>query len=647
MAKKLPPRIVRVDGGRVTSRSAATLSPNEVRRSDNAEYRPNDPRLWSCPGRAAFSAAESGPVIGGAFLQFENTPDLILIRTEDLIRSAGIALTGTFATRASGLQLAAGVDSVYFEGEYFLLDGVNRNRVVTDGASVSVHGMLYNSAAPALARDGGAATGFVLGSGKKIYYWIEERVKNASGVVVRRSAEIGTTLATLTGDGSTDKPRITRPGLQPSTTHWALFATETDGVFPIGNEVAEVAAATTFIDDDRTGTNPGPPSGADYEQFSVNEAGVVQAYAKFGEPPVATTGDVFENSIVLNDVSNRGAVVFSHYGQPHAFPASNVMRVGDTKFSDEVTLIRRVGKTLLIGCKDSIWRVPRIPRADDQSFDPQLAREQVHDHHGIAGPLGADTFDFGEGLRLAYVSRYGVHVTDSRQWDAVSDDMDWENEVELERVEQFVLRNDPARYRLVLFYTPKGGTRNTKAMYLYYHPSHAKSTSDESGGGNLRLKMSGPRDCAFGVRNAFLATINAKRRLLLCGEDGVLYVHDEGNVDEDGEVPSYVVETGEIFPAGVLRETNQKELAVHHAATPGETLNVSAITRARKRKDDVRTRTVGLEREELGSVFHELTYESVVLGVSRTSAASAGDPVAVDFFALDIEPTDDVEGAHG
>lgn len=120
--------------------------------------------------------------------------------------------------------------------------------------------MKDNQTAPTISRDAGSGIGFTLDSGKKMTYWIEERVKDGAKIL-RRNDETGAKVVVLTGDGTNDKPVITRPSpANPDATHWALFATATDETWPSGAEIAEVPIATTTIEDTRVGTNPPIPS---------------------------------------------------------------------------------------------------------------------------------------------------------------------------------------------------------------------------------------------------------------------------------------------------------------------------------------------------------------------------------------------------
>lgn len=138
------------------------------------------------------------------------------------------------------------------------------NRVTQDILLDST--MLDNTAAPTISRDAGAGIGFTLATGMTITYWVEERVKDSGGNIIKRNFAPSTTTVKLTGDNTNDKPVVTRPAtVNADTTHWALFGTATDGAYPRGTEIGEVAIATTTIEDTRTGNNPALGSGTAYE----------------------------------------------------------------------------------------------------------------------------------------------------------------------------------------------------------------------------------------------------------------------------------------------------------------------------------------------------------------------------------------------
>lgn len=148
--------------------------------------------------------------------------------------------------------------------------GWSFNRVTADITMSS--NMKNNAAAPTISRDAGVGIGFTLDAGTILYYWIEERVKVGNQIIRRNFAPVSTVVQ-LTGDGTNDKPVITRPTqVNADATHWCLFSTglsQTAGpnAWPDGAELAEAPIATTTIEDLRIGNNvaiPGPnnPSGA-------------------------------------------------------------------------------------------------------------------------------------------------------------------------------------------------------------------------------------------------------------------------------------------------------------------------------------------------------------------------------------------------
>ena len=145
------------------------------------------------------------------------------------------------------------------------------NRITQDISVDST--MPDNTAAPTLGRDTGVGVGFVLTTGRTIDYWVEERVKSGDTILKRNYAPAATKV-TLTGDGTTDKPVITRPATKGAdTTHWALYGTAAGQVYPNGAQLGEVAIATTTIEDTRTGNDPLLPDPAVlYEPYDFSLA---------------------------------------------------------------------------------------------------------------------------------------------------------------------------------------------------------------------------------------------------------------------------------------------------------------------------------------------------------------------------------------
>lgn len=613
----MPMRRVMFNQGLVTSKDAAFLGEGELSLATDAMYKPNDPAIWKVPGRSEFNqTAEVGTLIGVRFLQFDpahgsDGGNLLVASVGTTLRTAPAAPVGTFATAESGLTAgSSSLDSAHYNNQHVLFDGVNLNRVVSSDGTVSLQGMLENTTAPTVSRDAGGGAGFILTTGLEIIYWVEERVKVGSDII-KRNAETGDTIVTLVGDGSTDKPVITRPAVMNSeATHWALYATSTSGVFPVGAEIAEVEIATTTIEDTRTGTDPAFPSGESYELLSVDIAGVTANVAKHGPVPISTTGDILEDSVVMNDMTNRSLVRYTVPDDIHSCPAINFIRF-ETKEADEVVLIRTMGQIQIIGLRDSIWRLETLPRPEDASFQIERVKALIHDNHGVVGPKAADLFSFGSGMRLAYVSVAGVMATDGYSWDVLSDDLKWNGEVSIAALHRAVLINNPVMYRLELYVPSEQSGFNNIAYYLHYHPSHTKQTSY-----GLRCKITGPIHVA--AKDACRVSLSGDRIIFTANRNGKLYREGAGSTDQSGAGGiQFAVKTGDHYFNQVGGEARVKRWWVHHTAAHGRTATASLTMRNSEEDDVTVSESINISRREPTAAYHNGHAEAFQFGVAN------------------------------
>ncbi len=635
----MPP--ILVSGGRVNSRDASRLQAGELRTAQDAYYKPYDTAIWKIGGRAAFnSSAESVALVGGAFAEFDSGGTNLFValgRGATAYRKATAGATGSFSdlTGFDGsnyalLGTATILDSTHYANEHVLMNGVDRNRVVRSGATQMFHSMLIATTAPSLAAHTG--TGFTLSTGKVIRYWIEERVKDAAGAILKRSASALVTTVALTGTGATEKPRVFRPvQLNPDATHFAVLATATDGVFPVGAEIGEATITTLYIDDTRTTADPALPGGTAYQTITATIAGTPFTVPKNGPAPISSTGDIFEDSLLMNDASDPSVVLYSVDDAIHAVPSINKFRIGDVKRRDEVVVIRTLDNVAIILGRDAVYRLNTLPRAGiDSMFSPERVKSKVHFAQGCVSAQAAALFSFGEGLRLAYVSRYGVLVTDGAGWDVITDDMDWETDVDITQASKFVLLNNVRYFRLELFYVPPGETRPTRCAFLHYHPTQAKAT--ESG---ARAKLTWPirRD----ANAAFSARINTLDAIISCNEDGRMYVHDSGVTEPvvTGGI-QFVIETGELYADGVGESTRLMDLYVHHQAHVGQIGDAYFIERAPGEDDFEKREQIALDRRESTPTGQNGLAESFVFGFSNSDTIGT---VGIDYFVPVVRPS--------
>jgi hypothetical protein len=239
--------------------------------------------------------------------------------------------------------------------------------------------------------------------------------------------------------------------------------------------------------------------------------------------PISTTGDVFEGSLVVDDVTDPSAIAYSLPSYPEYFPRPYRVRFNSRK-KDKVKLIRRLGQVLIVGMLSGIKRVNYLPRETDTNFNSSQGEvaEDIAADHGVVGPMAGTLFDIpGSGTVLAYVSHKGIHYTDGITSKFLNVDLDWANTVNLNNIGTCILRNYSALSWLVLYYNPAGSlnARNTKALIFHYSPEKIKQ------GGYL--PCTGP--ISVSARSAVEANLNGVPKLLTGHESiSAVFLEDSG-----------------------------------------------------------------------------------------------------------------------
>jgi hypothetical protein len=621
---------IRVNGGVVETRDPTHFGEGELLVGQDAYYKPNNPALWAVPGRVAFNNVPAGgAIIGGRYLEYDGAADFIVIRLGAKIREVVAGLTGTFADAVTSLT-ATGVtsfDSCHYNNQHILMDGVNRNLVRLSTGTYIFHGMLATTTVPTVANTG-SGTGFNLSSGSVISYWIEERYKDGTGAIVKRNALLDTSLvAVLSGPQTLVKPVITRPAIVNSdATHWAVYATASiGGVVLVGAEIGEEVVANSTIEDTRIGTDPGLPAGDTYETVAVVLPGttVTELFARNGPPPISTTADVQEDSIVMTDVGDKSKVWFTFPDNIHATPPVNFIHF-ETKEADEVQWVRFLGQATIVALRDSIWKINILPESSDSTFQVNRIKSQIEGAHGGIGPLTVAPFSFGEKNLLAYISRAGVFVTDGEVWNILTGDINWLGRVDITKLSQATLLNNPLNFRLEMTYTPLStGVLNSETLFLHYHPSHIKTSPL----GLPQAKVTVP--IRRGGLCKFEANIGGKDVIFSGQSNGRLYQEWIGFEDPLGTI-EFEVRTGERFAFGIGRWGRCRRSWVHHQASiPTERAEVFIVARTEGYDDVLEARSIPLKRREHTSFYADIFGEAFQYGVRTTNPQGE---VGVDFF---------------
>jgi hypothetical protein len=279
-------------------------------------------------------------------------------------------------------------------------------------------------------------------------------------------------------------------------------------------------------------------------------------------PPECSTGDVFQGSLVLNDLADETAIRFSLPGEPEAFPGPYVMRFNTTKRKDRVTFMRSLGDVLVVGMENGIKRVNYLPSEQDTDFQTGIAHSDLATDHGIAGPLAAVKFDWpNRGTMLAYASMAGPMLTDAITTRPLNMDLDWANTVKLSALSSCVFRVYPKEKWLVLYYCPAGAThtKNTRALVWSY-------AADKMKDGDF-LPCVGP--LTISGRSSMEAMLSGQPFLLTGHEtNGFVYQEDFGVAQASGYqvhnasnsltsapiVP--IVKTRRLYPCGITHDTH-------------------------------------------------------------------------------------------
>lgn len=276
----------------------------------------------------------------------------------------------------------------------------------------------------------------------------------------------------------------------------------------------------------------------------TDQLGNPTEFAANGAPPQASTGDLFNGVMVMNNVNNRSEVWGSVPDEEEAFPIIYRIPI-QTSDNDHINVIKRIGKVLILGMENSVKRMNYFPLEVDSDFNRGRCYEDIATDHGMVGPRSTVIVDLpGRGTVFAYLSHRGLFWTDGITAYPLNIDIDWENLFEFSLLDNAVLVVYPRQYLLALYYTPSGGTYNNKALYFSYHPTHIKE------GG--QLPAFGPAD--VNASSATSGLIDGQSYLFTGHSfDGKAYQEDDGTVsNEDGDEPTMKVRTRRFFPGGQL-----------------------------------------------------------------------------------------------
>lgn len=336
----------------------------------------------------------------------------------------------------------------------------------------------------------------------------------------------------------------------------------------------------------------------------TTEAGTT-AVGRHGPPVIASTGDIFEESLVTNDVSNPTLIAYSTQENIDSFPPTYALSF-QTKDKDTVRCVKSMGNILMVGMYGKLFRVNYLPREADAEFDRGRAIDLISTDHGIVGPKAAATFQMdGQPLMMAYVSRYGIHMTEGYRSTTLTNDLRWADTVDVSGLDDCELVNDAENYEIVLFYQDPEGIR--KRLNFSYHPIHLKDG---------KLKVSGPVN--YGATSATSAGLDSGSLGFFTGkEDGFVYMENVRGEDASGGTITPLVKTRSMYLTGPGQEWQIQKGLLHHAGSGTITYKLEVEkTNAEPRETGTRVTNA------LGRGMSRLLFNDVGEGISVVLQAS-------------------------
>jgi hypothetical protein len=266
-------------------------------------------------------------------------------------------------------------------------------------------------------------------------------------------------------------------------------------------------------------------------------------------------GCVFEDSMVLNDVSKPGRIRYSLFDNPETFPPAYYMDF-ETSDNDKVTNLTSTQEVMVVGLQNHLMRVNTLPSASDAEFSRGRVWGEISNAVGIVGPRAATRVTI-EGLPplVAFIDRnHGLCGTDGYRVYYLTNGFDWKPKVNLANLEPAILINYPGWGALVAFVPGPDSTVIDRYFYFGYRPTRR----------NGRLRVLGPNKVPPSVAATFRRSSTGGPTMLLRGRDAVVYLEDQGTFDEGGTGRSMRVKTREVYPSGVGSEAKTERLYLRY-----------------------------------------------------------------------------------
>lgn len=316
----------------------------------------------------------------------------------------------------------------------------------------------------------------------------------------------------------------------------------------------------------------------------INDEEATGGVGRNGPPPKASTGDVFEDHVVLNDVDAPSTIRWSTPGDPESFPVPYSMDF-ETPDNAAVTLIRTLNNRVIVGMTNWLWRVNYLPEETDANFSRGRAREVLSSQLGVVNEMCGCVYTEPNGQqKLAGVHDSGIFSTDGFNIEDLTEDLKWSTIIATANSQAIALINDPENSKLLFYFRNDSlGTESYRRLGICYGKDHRKA--------NGKVKIDGPTFVRnkSGANFASLESAWSLRRST--GRTGIYQGYGSATAAGGGSVyfdtstaipandPAFGFTTRRMYLAGMSNEWRANEIHYYLSNQSGtQTLSVSALT---------------------------------------------------------------------
>ena len=406
-----------------------------------------------------------------------------------------------------------------------------------------------------------------------------------------------------------------------TATHWRIWRTTDGGSQPQGlGLIGEIPIAeTSFIDDFTTDKDTEAVPVYPLVRVSDPDSNATLYFDRDVAPPSAKHMNVYEGSVIMTNREKPRVLRWTEPGRPESSPEINLIENFDFPEHDILVGTMNVSESLIVLAQDLVLRVDGLPSIINGQFNASDVNP-LRGQPGCVGIYAFTSFSVQGESRGAWVSRFGIHITNGFSTQRITSDLDWESDVDVASLGSAVLRFDQERDVLIFAYDSDGGGTNDRFLLFHMSPEHQKQ--------GIGPKIGGPH---YGSINCLASAVVGGVNRVYSGHvsDGNVYVEDNGATDASSaysgtQVPmilgvqdDFEGRNGEIHDGGIE----------HTNFGSGQTCTLSFST-VRDSDGEVRTQTVSktpsLHGDSRSDFFIGRSGSRIDFTITHTGAAQDG-----------------------